>query len=126
MILQIVVKLRGNRAQLRQIMPRNRGQIVVLIVVAHVQRDEIDRPVIAERFLVEIIRVMLLKPASTHRMQSNREEKCEPEIKESRPTAKINDGCVVCCRRQEIHKEPPVPHRDRFQSGWPGQLEKWK
>src|SRR4029077_4780236 len=68
----------------------------------------------------------LLNPASTHRMQSNREEKREPEIKESRPTAKVNDDCVVRYRTHEIHKEPPVPHRDRFQSGRPGQLKKWK
>src|SRR6266513_1587358 len=114
MILQIVVQLRGNREQLRQIVPWDRGQIVVLIVVAHIQRNAVDRPVVTERLLIEIIRVMLLDPTSAYWMQANRKEKCEYEIKKSRPTAKINDGCIICCRTHEIHKEPPVPHFDRF------------
>src|SRR5438067_8901490 len=69
---------------------------------------------------------MLLNPTGADRMQSNREEKREPEIKESRPTTKINDGCVVCCRTHEIDEGPPVPHGDRFQSGRPGKLKKWE
>ena len=126
MILQVVVKLRGHRAQLRQIIPWDRGQIVVLIVVAHIQRDTVDRPVVTERLLIEIIRVMLLDPTSAYWMQANRKEKREREIKKPRPTAKINNRDIVPCRAHEIHKEPPVPHGDRFQSRRPGQLEKGK
>src|SRR6266705_3520754 len=69
---------------------------------------------------------MLLNPASTDWMQANREEKREHEIKKPRPTTKINNGCVVCCSAREIHEEPSIPHGDRFQSGRPGQLKKWK
>src|SRR5438046_9921941 len=69
---------------------------------------------------------MLLDPTSAYWMQANRKEKCEPEIKKPRPAAKINNHDIVRCRTHEIHKEPPVPHGDRFQSGRPGQLKKWK
>src|SRR5438132_13197486 len=87
--LQIIVKFRRHRAQLRQIVPWDRRQIVVLVVIAHVQRYTIDRSVIAERLLVEIVGVMLLDPTSAHWVQPNGKEKREREIKKSGPTAKI-------------------------------------
>src|SRR5207237_285758 len=90
MILQVVVKLRGHRAQLRQIVPWDRGQIVVLIVVAHIQRDAVDRPVVTERLLIDIIRVMLLHPTSAYWMQANRKETCAHERKKPRPAEKLN------------------------------------
>src|SRR6266480_5916726 len=69
---------------------------------------------------------MLLNPASAHRMQPNRKEKREYEIKKSRPTAKINNSCIVRRCTGKIHEEPPVPHLDGLQPGRPGQLEKRK
>src|SRR5437867_2143360 len=69
---------------------------------------------------------MLLNPASADRMQPNREEKCEHEVKKTRPTAKINDCHVVEHRTRKINKEPAVPHLDRFQTGWACQLKEWK
>src|SRR6266487_284612 len=97
---------------------------MVLVVIAHVLGYPIDWPVIAERFLIEIVSVVLLNPTSTHRMQSNRKEKREYEIKKSRPTEKINNSCIVRRCTGKIHEEPPVPHFDRFQARRPGQLEK--
>jgi hypothetical protein len=125
-ILQIIIKLGGHRAQLRQIVPRDRRQIVMLVVISHVQREEIDRAVITECFLVEIVGVMLLNPTRAHRMQPNREEKREHEIKKSGPPAEVNNCGIVRRRARKIHKEPPVPHLDGLQPGWPGQLEKRK
>src|SRR6478609_8615479 len=93
-IFQIVVKLRCHGAQLWQIVPRDRRQIVVLIVITHVQRQPIDRPIVAERLLVEIVCVMLLNPACPHGVQPNGKQKREHEIKKSGPTAEIND-CYV-------------------------------
>src|SRR5947207_3048049 len=60
--LQVVIKLRRHCAQFGQVIPRDRGQIVVLVVVTHVQRDQINRAVITERLLIEIVRIMLLNP----------------------------------------------------------------
>src|SRR5436190_307189 len=99
---------------------------MVLVVIAHVKRHAIDRAVITECLLVEIVGVMLLNPASAHRMQPNRKEKREYEIKKSRPTAKINNSCIVRRCTGKIHEEPPVPHLDGLQPGRPGQLEKRK
>ena len=42
---------------------------MVLIVIAHVQCDPIDRAVITERLLVEIVCVMFLNPARADWMQ---------------------------------------------------------
>ena len=98
----------------------------VLVVVAHVQRHAIDRPVITERLLVEIVGVMLLNPTGANWVQPNRREKGEREIQKSRPTAEINNCCIIRRRTCEIDEEPPVPHFDRLQSRRPGQLKKWK
>src|SRR5262249_10834342 len=76
-ILEVIVKLRGHRSQLRQIIPRDRGQIVMLVVITHVQRYPIDWPIVTERLLVEIVRVMLLNPARANRMQPDRKQKRE-------------------------------------------------
>src|SRR5438477_3034800 len=95
-------------------------------MVAHVQGDEVDWSVIAERLLVEIVRVVLLNPTGANWVQPNRREKREREIKKSRTTAKIHNCCIIHRRTCEIDEEPPVPHFDRFQSRRPSQLEKWK
>src|SRR6266480_90847 len=99
---------------------------MVLVVVAHVQRHPIDRSVITERLLVEIVCVMLLNPTGTNRMQPNRKEKRERQIKKPRPTAEINNRYIVRRCTREVDEEPPVPHFDRFQAGRPSQLEKRK
>src|SRR4030095_8584730 len=73
-----------------------------------------------------IVSVMLLNPASTYRVQSNRKEKRKYEIKKSRPTAKINDRHIVERGTRKIDKEPAVPHFDRFQSRGACDLKKRK
>ena len=75
---------------------------MVLVVIAHVQRDAIDRPVVTERLLIEIISVMLLNPARAHGMQPNGEEKREHEIQETSPPTEIDDRHVVHDRTREI------------------------
>src|SRR5262249_26977374 len=102
-ILQIIVKLRRHRSQLRQIVPRNRRQIVMLVVITHVQRHPINRSVIAERLLAEIVSVMLLNPARAYRMQPNGKQKREDEIKKSGPTAEINDRHIISGGAHEIN-----------------------
>ena len=125
-ILQIVVKLRRHGAQLRQIVPRDRRQIVVLIVITHVQRHQIDRPIVTERLLVEVVSVMLLNPACPHRVQPNGKQKREHQIKKSSPTAEINDCDIVRSCAYKIDGEPAVPHLDRFESRRTRYLKKWK
>src|SRR5207302_8079449 len=95
MILQRIVELRREPPQLWEIVPENRGQIMVLIVIAHVQRHQIDRPVIAESLLVKIVGVMLLNPARAHRVQTDREEKRKRQVNQPRPAAKIHDCYVI-------------------------------
>src|SRR5437588_13065706 len=69
---------------------------------------------------------MLLDPASPNRVQPNRKEKREHEIKKSRPTAKINDGHIVERGTRKIDEEPAIPHRNRLQSWRTRQLKKWE
>ncbi len=122
----MIVKLRRHRFQFRQIIPRNRRQIMVLIVIAHVEREKIDRAVITVGLLVRIVCVMLLNPARAHRVEPDRKEKRKHEIKKSGPATKINHRHVVGSRAEKIHDKPAVPERDRLQPWRPSQLEKRK
>src|SRR6478609_5490536 len=101
-IFQIVVKLRRHGAQLRQIVPRDRWQIVVLIVITHVQRHQVDRSIVTERLLVEVVSVMLLNPACPHRVQPNGKQKREHQIKKARPAAEINYRDIIRDRAYKI------------------------
>ena len=103
MILQIIVKLRRHGSQFRQIVPWDRRQIVVLIVITHVQRHPIDWPVITERLLVEVVSIMLLNPACPHGVQSNGKQEREYQIQKSWPTAEINDRDVIRDRACKIN-----------------------
>src|SRR5438270_4007576 len=73
-IFERIVKFRRARAQLGQPVPRNRRKIVMLIVVSDIERDEIDRAVVAKRFLVSIVSIMFLNPACANWMQADRQE----------------------------------------------------
>src|SRR5207249_8607680 len=99
---------------------------MVLVVIAHVQRQAIDRAVIAKGLLVEVVRVMLLNPARADRMQSNRKEKCEHEIKKAGPAAEIDYRYIVYDRACQVGREPAVPHLDGLESRRACHLEKRK
>src|SRR5438105_10752438 len=99
---------------------------MVLIVVAHVECDPIDRAVITERLLLGIERVMLRHPARTDGMQPDRKEKRTGEIPEAAPAAKIDDADIVGGGAEHVHYCPAAPHRDGPQTQWTRQLEKRK
>src|SRR5579884_845012 len=98
----------------------------MFIVITHVQRHAVDWPVITERLLIKIVRVMLLNPARSHRMQPNGKEKRERQIEKPGPATEINDGRVVDDRARQIQRKPAVPHPDRFQPRRTRYLEKWE
>src|SRR5437764_9087916 len=98
----------------------------MLVVIAHIQRQAIDRAVIAKGLLVEIVRVMLLNPARADGMQPDGKQKCEHEIKKSGPAEEINYRDIVQDRAYQIGGEPAVPHFDGFQSRRPRYLKKGK
>ena len=114
MIFETFVEFRRQRSEFRQVVPGDRRQIVMLVVITHVERQPIDRPIITVGLLIRIIRVMFLDPTCAHRMQPDGKEKRKCEIKESRPAAKINHGYVVRDGACKIYAEPSVPHGDRF------------
>src|SRR6185503_6025842 len=81
--LQGVVELRGERAQPGQIIPRDGREIVMLVVITHVEADTIDWPVITVGLLVRIVRVMFLDPTCTDRVQANGTSERTKQIKQT-------------------------------------------
>ena len=85
----------------------------MLVVVTDIERETIDRAVVAEGLLVGIHRVMLLDPAGTDRMQPDRKEERKEQITESGPPAEIHDRHTERDGAEQIDEDPAVPHRDR-------------
>src|SRR5437773_2694602 len=116
---QGIVKLRGQRSKLRQIIPGDRREIVMFIMITHVERHPVNRPVIAERFLVRIERVVFLHPARSYRMKADGKEKRTSQIPEAEPAAEIENGETVTEDGKDIHYLPGIPHCDRSQARRP-------
>src|SRR5205085_876062 len=109
MVLQTIVKFRRQRAELGQIVPWNRRQIVVFIVITHVETNPIDRPVITIRLLFGIVCVMLLNPARDYQMKPDRKEKRKDEVQQAGPAAKVDHTNVIQDRDDQIQRKPSVP-----------------
>src|SRR5215472_19245236 len=116
MVLQTIVKFRRQRAQLGQIVPWNRWQIMVFIVITHVETNPIDRPVITIGLLVGIVRVMLLNPTRAYRMKPDGKEERKGEVQQASPAAEIDDTNVIQDSSDQIQRKPSVPHLDCAQT----------
>jgi hypothetical protein len=100
---------------------------MVLVVIAHVQAQTVDRTVVAVGLLIGIIGIMLLDPTRTHRVEPDGEEKGEDQVKKAGPAAEINHCNVIRHGAQEVDREPTVPHcGNHFEARRPGQLKEWK
>src|SRR5438270_3136047 len=95
MIIQCVVKLGRHAPQFGQIVPRDRRQIVVLIMVAHVQRNPVNGTVVAVSLLVWIVGIMLLNPPRPDRMKTDGKERGKGEIEKAGPAEKVDYANVV-------------------------------
>jgi len=111
MIFQVVVVIRGERAQPWQVVPGDGREIMMLVVITHVQADAIDRPVVTISLLIRIVCIMFLNPACTDRMQADRKCKGTTKIEQAGPSAEVHDGRVVSDGAKEVEKNPAVPHR---------------
>src|SRR5438270_447700 len=95
MVAQGVVELRREAAQFRQIVPGNGGEVVMLVVMSDIERQTIDRPVIAEGLLVRINRVVLLDPARSNGMQPDGKEQRKHEVTKTGRAEEVNDREIV-------------------------------
>jgi hypothetical protein len=68
-----VVKLRRDLADLGQVLPRDVWQVVVLIVVAYIQRNIVERAVVRVGLLWRMDRVVLCNPSGAQWVQANSE-----------------------------------------------------
>ena len=110
---QCLIKLRGHLPKLGKIVPRDGREIVMLVMVSHIERDRIDRSVIAECLLIRIERVMLLNPARSYRMQADRKEKRTGQIPDPNPAAELENGETISRGRNKVRDRPGAPHCDR-------------
>ena len=94
----------------------------MLVVIADVQGEEIQRAVIAERLLFGIERVVLLNPASAEGMQSKCEEDRCSKIKQAVPAEKQDNDDVESNGCDNTKNCPSVHDRYRTKPGRPRDL----
>eukprot|EP00754_Rhynchopus_humris_P014920 Rhum_TRINITY_DN14420_c26_g1::Rhum_TRINITY_DN14420_c26_g1_i1::g.89568::m.89568 len=104
---QVVVELRRNLAHLGQTRPRDVREVMVLVVVAHVEGQVVQGAVVRVRLRpVDELKV-LRQEVPRHRVQAAREERAEQEVEERQRAPQLDDG------HHRGHLHAPVEQRPR-------------
>src|SRR5262249_25786516 len=119
-----VVHLGRDFAYFRKAVPRYGWEVVVFVVVADVERDQIQEAVVAISFLGRRNEVMLLNPAGAQGMQAHREQEgCQQISKGSRSDIRV-DRDIKGELYKNVEDNPTVEHADFAEPRRPGHLEK--
>ena len=96
---------------------------MVLVVIAHVQGNAIEWPVVAIRFLRAVRQKVLLNPARTQRVQANGKHERQHQIRQRGRADVYEHGHVEAQLYQPIDHDPPVDHRNLAQPRHAGDLK---
>ena len=89
-----LVELRSDASNLRQARPRHVHQVVMLVVVADVERHFVERSVVRIGLLTGNEGEVLLNPAGTERMQANRTDRIGNFSGTERSTTLLNPDYI--------------------------------
>src|SRR5580700_7929138 len=74
-IIERIVIFRGSLADPGQLVPGNGGKIVVFVMMANIEGEQVQPAIIAMRFLMFIVgQVVFLDPPGAQRMETDRKE----------------------------------------------------
>jgi hypothetical protein len=103
-----VVKLGRELPERRQPRPGHRGEIVVLVVVADVVGEDVERAIVRVRLLVEAVpEVVLGDEVAGERVERAGEEGGEEEVEEGGPAPGADDERVEGELREQVGGVPP-------------------
>src|SRR4051794_38232210 len=123
---QIGIELGCDRADLGQTMPRNRGEVVVFVMISDIERQDIQLAVVAEGFLItRINEVVPLNPAGAQRMQADGKEKRQNQIGQRPRSPDQIYGQVDANLYREVRDGPRVQWWHRLHPKRAHRLEKW-
>eukprot|EP00160_Parvularia_atlantis_P010085 Unigene1986_Nuclearia_a/m.6185 Unigene1986_Nuclearia_a/g.6185 ORF Unigene1986_Nuclearia_a/g.6185 Unigene1986_Nuclearia_a/m.6185 type:complete len:385 (+) Unigene1986_Nuclearia_a:121-1275(+) len=91
---QRAVQLGRHGLELRQAGPGDVGEVVVLVVVAHVEREPVERAVVRERLMRACEDVVLADKVPRTRVQRAREERRGEEVQQRAEAEKVVDDGV--------------------------------
>src|SRR5262245_26923000 len=108
---EMVVELRRERLHLGEVDPRNAHQVVVLVVIADVEGDPVQRPVVGVRLLAGDEGVVLLDPARPDDVEPDPEERREHQVREPGETGPAEDERVRDRDRRDVDENPRIDER---------------
>ena len=108
MVRQVVVKVVGDLAHLRQLIPCNVGEIVVLVVVTHVEREAVEPPVVRVRLLVPEEHIVLGDEMRRERVDLAGEKRLQQEVPDRAHAKGLYDGDVKGDLNGKVQDEPGV------------------
>ena len=67
---------------------------MMLVVIANVERKEVERAIVTVSLLLWVQRVMFLDPAGPQRMAANREKERGQQVEQPIGAAEEENGCI--------------------------------
>src|SRR5262245_31621162 len=111
-----LVGLRRGLADARQPVPGNRRKVVMLVVVAHVERNLVQLAVVAIGLLAREEDVVFLDPSGSQRVEADAEEQRGEQVEKSTGPDPYPHRHVEGDLRDEIQHDPSVDGLDLAQS----------
>ncbi len=99
---------------------------MMLIVIAYIQCNDIQSPVVAVGFLGSIDQIMFLDPAGTKRMQANGEEEREEKVEKRCWPEQKYDGSIVSEDGNPVEEGPGIGELDFLQTRRAKGLKEWE
>jgi len=122
-----IVELRGQGLHFGESCPRDLHEVVVLIMIAHVETKFVQGPVIRIGLLGRVFgtfgrdEVVLLDPAGPQGMKAQAEKGGEKKIQEGSPSRPEKTEAKKTHLHQKVQKDPSVEKSHLFQTSRPGQ-----
>mmetsp|Transcript_41269 Transcript_41269/g.82958 ORF Transcript_41269/g.82958 Transcript_41269/m.82958 type:complete len:317 (+) Transcript_41269:219-1169(+) len=122
---QVVVELRRNLLHLRKVPPGDVGKVVVLVVVADVVGEHVERAVVGVRLGLAVHDVVLGDEVSGGGMYAARKEGRQQEVPHHLEPAQIDHGGVECKLNDPVDDKPFVDGNEIWlYDHWPQRVGK--
>lgn len=122
MLRHVVIEFGGYLLDQRQATARHRRKVVVLVVIAHVEGDPVQRAVVRVRFVSLREHVVLADKVSGHRVQTHRQHGAHNQVDHYAPAEEVNDNRVED-QLDDCVDDLVLVWRLRIDDEWPEDVE---
>mmetsp|Transcript_35610 Transcript_35610/g.80179 ORF Transcript_35610/g.80179 Transcript_35610/m.80179 type:complete len:246 (-) Transcript_35610:293-1030(-) len=119
----LVIVLVRHASHVRQVLAAYVAEVVVLIVIAHVEREPIQRTIVAVRLLTPVHHVVLRNEMSRDRMEAHAEQCAHDQVHELPESPDVYNRRIECNRARYVDKLP-LGRLFGIDEQWPQRVER--